>query len=330
MKVICYKSRVVLNLRIYIMMVAFIILFYLAGPLYSDVVDNSISKSKKYQIETGIGYGILNYHVNTAANSLLKWRDSSNFQQNIKFKYSFMEKFSAGILFENYILSGGEMTDDDLNNFYGTDSGIFNTTRSMKGWGYRFDIYGGYHYYTIGNTDFIGTFGVFFRKYKIKPKGVLQVGLSEELKPEDKDHWVRYDNEKTQYTTITYKGFQLGTEVHHNISGSSKFIFDIKLIIPLIYESKQYNWGYNGPDYDWKLKQCSFIKNHGIELKMENRFRLNQRFCWGIYAYYSYIRSINQDEIDWDWQWGSNSYIKTGNGRSSALSMMGAGISFYF
>jgi hypothetical protein len=288
--------------------------------LYADDKSDLNVSKKKYEIEAGVGYGILNYHVDTAANSLLKWRDSSNFQQNVNFKYYITEKYSAGILFENYILSGGEMTDDDLNNLYGSDYGIFNTTRNMKGSGYRFDVYGGYHYYTSGNTDFIGTFGIFLRKYKIKPKGVLQVGVLPD------GHGVNYDNENTQHTEITYKGFQLGTEVHHNSSDSSKFIFDIKLTIPLIHKSKQYYWGYEAPDYDWKLEQYSFLKNRGIDLKIENRFRLNERFWWGVYAYYSYMKSTDQDEIDWT----GGGYAKVGNANSSELSMMGAGISLYF
>ena len=313
-------------MKIYNIMLSVLLTFIiLSVALYADDVSGSNIKKKNYEIETGIGYGNLNYHVDTAANSLLKWRDSSNFQQNLRFKYNITEKFSAGILFENYILAGGEMTDDDLNNLYGTNSGIFNTTRNMKGGGYRFDVYGGYHYYTSGNTDFIGTFGIFLRKYKIKPKGVLQVAVLGDFGP-DNDSWVYYDNENTQHTEISYKGFQLGTEVHHNTSDSSKFIFDIKLTIPLIHKSKQYYWNYGAPDYDWKLEQYSFTKNRGIDLKIENRFRLNERFWWGIYAYYSYMKSTDQDEIDWT----GGGYAKVGNANSSELSMMGAGVSLYF
>lgn len=319
------------QLKIYNIIFSITLIFIISPVVvYADEAGELKSNKKKFEFEAGTGYGILNYHIDTAAHSILKWRDSYNFQQNLKFKYNFREKVFAGILFENYILSGGEMTDDDLNNLYGTDSGVFNTTRSMKGNGHRFDFYGGYHYYTTGNTDFIGTFGVFFRKYKIRPKGVLQVGISEEFGPENKDYWVDYDNKNTQHAKITYQGFQLGTEIHHNTSDSSKFIFDIKLIIPLFYQSKQYHWGYKGPDYDWKLKQNSFIRNQGIELKMENRFKFNQYFWWGIYVYYSYIQSTNQNEIDWNWEGNPKSYIKTGNARSSALSMMGVGISAYF
>ncbi len=323
----CIHALILKHLKIYNFIFSITLIFIISSvAVYADEASGIKDNKKIFEFEAGIGYGILNYHINTAANSLLKWRDSSNFQQNIGFKYNIIEKFFAGILFENYILSGGEMTDDDLNNLYGTDSGIFNTTRSMKGSGYRFDLYGGYHYYTIGNADFIGTFGLFLRKYEIRPKGVLQVGVSSDDKLDP--YWVYYNSDKTQYAEIAYKGFQLGTEIHYNALNSFKFIFDVKLIIPLIYRSKQYYWGYGAPDYDWKLEQYSFIKNHGIELKIENRFRLNQYSWWGIHVYYSYMKSINQNETDW--KEDLKSYKKAGNARNSELSMVGAGVSFYF
>ena len=136
-----------------------LMLFMPVSELYCETMSVEKSRDKKFEIETGIGLGNLGYYVDTAAGSLLRWRDSANFQQNIKLKYSFSDKLYGSMIFENYILSGGEMTDDDLNNLYGTNMGVYSTTRNMKGSGYRLDITGGCNFFTIGNIDFIGTAG---------------------------------------------------------------------------------------------------------------------------------------------------------------------------
>jgi len=307
----------------YTLLKIFVIVIFIPLTLYSEENNQYKFSGKKFEIEAGLGYGILNYYVDTAANSLLRWRDSSNFQQHAGFKYFFTEKINTGILIENYILSGGEMTDDDLNNLYGSDTGIYSTTRKMKGSGYKVEINAGYKYFTAGNTDFVGTAGIFIRKYKIKPKGVLQVAVIPGVTP---DHWVYYDDQNTQHTKITYKGFQLGTAAVHHTSVSSVFTFTFKLALPVIHDSRQYYWGYGGPDYDWKLEQNSVFKTAGIDLKIENRFRINERICWGIYAYYSRMVSTGQDEIDWN----GSSYMKVGTAHNSILTMAGAGLSLYF
>jgi hypothetical protein len=301
-----------------------LIITILQVPLYAEKSNRNKISGKKFEIEAGLGYGILNYYVETAANSLLRWRDSSNFQQYAGFKYSATEKINTGLLFENYILSGGEMTDDDLNNLYGSNIGIYSTTRNMKGSGYKVEMNAGYNFFTAGNTDFIGTAGIFIRKYEIKPEGVLQVAV---IPGETPDNWVYYDDENTQHTKITYKGFQIGAEAVHRTSYSSVFTFAFKLVLPVIHDSKQYYWGYGAPDYDWKLEQNSIFKTGGIDLKIENRFRINDRIWWGIYAYYSRMVSTEQDEIDWD---GTSSYTKVGTARNSILTMAGAGLSLYF
>jgi hypothetical protein len=307
----------------YNFMIILLFIAILPLTLYSEENNRNNISGKKYEIEAGLGYGVLNYYVDTAANSLLRWRDSSNFQQHLSFKYSVTEKINTDILFENYILSGGEMTDDDLNNLYGSNAGIYSTTRSMKGNGYKIEINAGYNYFTAGNTNFMGTAGIFFRKYEIKPEGVLQVAV---IPGETPDHWVYYDDENTQHTKITYRGIQFGTRAVHRTSESSVFTFDFKLALPVFHESRQYYWGYGAPDYDWKLEQNSIFKTAGIDLKIENRFRLNDRFWWGIYAYYSRMVSTGQDEIDWN----GSSYTKIGNAHSSVLTMAGAGLSLYF
>jgi hypothetical protein len=314
-----YKTKA----AFYTLIKVFIIVTFIPLFLYSEENNRNKIAGKKYEIETGLGYGVLNYYVDTAANSLLSWRDSSNFQQHAGFKYFATEKIRTGLLFENYILSGGEMTDDDLNNLYGSNIGIYSTTRKMKGSGYKGEINAGYHYFTAVNTDFIGTAGIFIRKYKIKPTGVLQVAV---IPDEIPNHWVYYDDENTQHTKITYKGFQLGTEAVHRASDSSVFTFAFKLALPVIHDSRQYYWGYGAPEYDWKLQQNSIFKTAGIDLKIENRFRINDRIWWGIYAYYSRMVSTEQDEIDWN----GSSYTKVGTANNSVLTMAGAGLSLYF
>ncbi len=304
-------------------LISILLIITLPLTLYSEENKQKKIPQKKYEIETGIGYGVLNYYVDTAANSLLRWRDSSNFQQHAAFKYTVTDKITTGILFENYILSGGEMTDDDLNNLYGSNIGIYSTTRKMKGNGYKVEINAGYNYFSTGNTDFIATAGIFIRKYEIKPKGVLQVAV---IPGETPDHWVYYDDENTQHTKITYKGFHLGSQAVHHTSESSVFTFDFKLALPVIHDSKQYYWGYGAPEYDWKLEQNSIFKTAGIDLKIENRFRINDRIWWGIYAYYSRMVSTGQDEIDWN----GSSYSRVGNANNSVLTMAGAGLSLYF
>ena len=299
-----------------------LMLFMPVSELYCETMSVEKSRDKKFEIETGIGLGNLGYYVDTAAGSLLRWRDSANFQQNIKLKYSFSDKLYGSMIFENYILSGGEMTDDDLNNLYGTNMGVYSTTRNMKGSGYRLDITGGCNFFTIGNIDFIGTAGFFIRKYEIKPKGILQVGFD----GNEPRCWVYYDDQNVVHTEIIWKGLQVGTQILNNITDSAKFIFDINLTFPLAHESKQYYWGYKGPDYDWKLKQDTILKNRGIDLRIENRFRLSDFLWWGIYGYYSRMKSTDQDEIDWD----GSSYKKVGTANSSVLSMAGAGVSLYF
>jgi hypothetical protein len=112
------------------------------------------------------------------------------------------------------------MTDDDLNNLYGTDWGIYSTTRLMRGNGYRLHIDGGYDFYDSGRTTFSGTGGFFLHSFAIKPKGILQVGVLPE------DSWTYYDDREVQHTEIDYLGFQLGSKILHKVTDSVEIMFD--------------------------------------------------------------------------------------------------------
>ena len=239
------------------------------------------------EVNTNFTFSKIDYNITTGADSILKWRDSSGL--GIDFSIAKITDFGNKFIFtyQNTKLSGGTMSDYDMENLYPT-AGIFSEATKMSGSAQNYSL--GYEVldYSGSEKDISWLFGYEYRTLELNPSNIYQVvydpsGLTTNTHTAQTS--VGYSSKQSQNTKVIMHGIQLGAIYKKKFANSNNLIFSGELFLPLSFESKQYNWGYgNSNGYDWKLEN-SGITGYGLRGKIQNQIRLSSTTWWNIYTF---------------------------------------------
>lgn len=239
------------------------------------------------EVNTNFTFSKLDYNIITSADSILKWRDSSGL--GVDFSIAKVTDFGNKFIFsyQNTKLSGGTMSDYDMENCY-PQCGIFSEATQMSGFSQNYSI--GYESlkYSGSEKDVSWLFGYEYRTLELNPSNIYQVvydpsGLT--TNTHTAQTGVGHSSKQSQNTKVVMHGIQLGAIYKKKFSNSNNLIFSGELFLPLSFESKQYNWGYgNSSGYDWKLEN-SGIAGYGLRGKIQNQVRLSSATWWNIYTF---------------------------------------------
>jgi len=231
------------------------------------------------EVNTNFTFSKIDYNIVTSADSILKWRDSSGL--GVDFSIAKITDFGNKFIFtyQNTKLSGGAMSDYDMENLYPT-KGVFSEATKMSGTAENYSI--GYEVldYSGSEKDVSWLFGYEYRTLELNPSNIYQV-----VYDPPSSSSVGYSEKQSQNTKAIMHGIQLGAIYKKKFANSNNLIFSGELFLPLSFESKQYNWGYgNSSGYDWKLEN-SGIAGYGLRGKIQNQIRLSSTTWWNIYTF---------------------------------------------
>lgn len=252
--------------------------------LHQSSVPNSVPNSKAgFEVNTNFTFSKLDYNIVTGADSILKWRDSSGL--GVDFSIAKITDFGNKFIFsyQNAKLSGGAMSDYDMENCY-PQCGIFSEATTMSGTAQNYSI--GYEdlKYSDIDKDISWLFGYEYRTLELNPSNIYQV-VYDPLSLTGGPSSVQYSSKQSQNTQVTMHGIQLGAIYKKKLSSSNNLIFSGELFLPISFESKQYNWGYgNSSGYDWKLEKSGIV-GYGLRGKIQNQIKLSSTTWWNIYTF---------------------------------------------
>ena len=235
------------------------------------------------EVTTNFTFSKIDYNITTAADSILKWRDSSGLGVDLSIAKvtDLGNKFILSYQKSN--LSGGAMSDYDMENCY-PECGVFSEATKMSGSAQSYSI--GYESlkHSDSEKDISWLFGYEYRNLELNPSNVYQV-VYDPLSVTGGGSDVGYRSAQSQNTKVTMHGFQIGAIYKKKFSTSNNLIFSGELFLPISFVSEQYNWGYgNRSGYDWKLDK-SGIAGYGLRGKIQNQIRLSSTTWWNIYTF---------------------------------------------
>ena len=231
------------------------------------------------EVTTNFTFSKIDYNITTAADSILKWRDSSGLGVDLSIA-KVTDRGNKFILsYQKTNLSGGAMSDYDMANCY-PKWGIFSEATKMSGSAQSYSI--GYESlkHSDSNKDISWLFGYEYRNLELNPSNMYQV-----VYDPTSVSAVSYRSAQSQNTKVTIHGLQIGAIYKKKFSTSNNLIFSGELFLPISFVSEQYNWGYeNRSGYDWKLDK-SGIAGYGLRGKIQNQIRLSSTTWWNIYTF---------------------------------------------
>ncbi len=251
-----------------------------------------IEQKRNIELTTNFTLSKLDYNIITAADSILKWRDSVG--AGIDFSIS-KNLNNAGnkmiINYRNIRFSNGTMSDYDMENGY-PSYGIFSESTKVDGTMNVASIVNEILTFSNSQSDTSFSFGYEYRTLQLNPSSVYQVIYCPNCSSTNSG--VYYSPNQTQNTKVTMHGIQLGASHKRKTSANHNLIFSGEVFMPISFVSEQYNWGYQNNDggYDWKLSTGDFGSGYGLRGKIQNQVRISQNAWWNIYTF-AEITSIN-------------------------------------
>lgn len=231
------------------------------------------------EVTTNFTFSKIDYNITTAADSILKWRDSSGL--GVDFSIAKVTDYGNKFIlsYQKTNLSGGAMSDYDMANCY-SKCGTFSEATKMSGSAQSYSI--GYESlkHSDSEKDISWLFGYEYRTLELNPSNIYQI-----VYDPTSGSGVSYSSKQWQNTKVAMHGVQLGAIYKKKLSTSNNLIFSGELFLPISFVSEQYNWGYaNRSGYDWKLEKSGIV-GYGLRGKIQNQIRLSSTTWWNIYTF---------------------------------------------
>lgn len=274
-------------------------------------------KSKIFSTDLSLEYAKVDYNMVTTADSILKWRDSKGFGTNIQENIHFGKNFKLMINHIYTKLSGGKMSDYDMENAYDYGLGAFSEATRMTG---KYEAYG-INFSQKINNNFSLISGLEMKSLKLNPKNVYQLYVNET----NSEASIGYDPEESQNTNVKMYGVNLGVDYNKKME-NHEYGATFVAFVPFRYESLQYNWGYqNTNGWDWKASSERPTQGSvGFSAKLYNRFVISkEEDVWlNVYTFLDTVKIKDAKEIDRK----QNNEKLVGNIKNAKLTRMGVGI----
>ncbi len=293
-------------------------------PQYSR--RSNYRKKPNIEINTNFTFSKIDYNVVTAANSVLKWRDSSGFGLDLSLAKvtDYGNKFIAS--YKNTSLSGGVMSDYDMKNMYPI-AGVFSETTKMTGTSKNYSLAYESAHHTANASDISWLLGYEYRTLHFNPSDVYQIAYDSTATNDYGGSQVSYNSGQSQSTKVSMHGVKLGTSYKAKLSDTNNLIFSTEAFIPISFISQQYNWGYgNSSGWDSQMKNIG-IAGYGLGGKIQNQVALSSSVWLNLYTF-AEITSIASSKMT-----NRIANISQSNGKTNDIKFyrfgIGTGLTFH-
>jgi hypothetical protein len=248
------------------------------------------------ELNIGLEFSNLNYNMLTAAGSVLRWRDSRGTGMRLEVSKDIGDKYKIGFRFLNSKLKGGNMTDDDIQNLYGT----FSQSNQMSGNYNKIQalIFKKIDRFTNSKSKSFVIFGLEQKKLNLHPKDGHQLTLGYNDIPAN----IYYLDKNTQTTKMLAKGLNIGLNYELELSNINTIGLEIVAFLPLLIESSQHDWGYNNTNgFDWQMRLSglkALKKSRSYAIKIEEKHKINDNYSLSLYVFSEVMKVNNAYEID--------------------------------
>jgi hypothetical protein len=242
--------------------------------------------AKNSEFEIGVGVSMANYHIDTAAHSILNWQHLKSYDLKLATRLN-LDRTSKFILELNYShFNKGEMSDDDIENYEVYGPMIYSKTRYFEGYSVKIDglLQGNIN----RNLDLL--FGARYDRKIYRPKGIYQLV---EYPPAPR--FLFQNNRQIQHIDIETYGPTLGFSLTKP-SSDMKIKLTVLGYVPVTTNAITSNWGREGGIEKSPKWEGALFDTLGVDVKLESMFKITDSNWVNLYTVFEYMKSTELKE----------------------------------